>query len=178
MSDQVREALLSMRAAFPQREVPVSTLALYSRQLVDLDPAAVVDAIERLIRTSRFFPTIAEIREAAVAGGPTEGLAELAWAEVQREVRRVGDHGAAHLRQFRGGVFIEPERPVFSSPVTVAAVESVTWKLICHGDPASVREQFLWTWKNLVTGLVKRGAAADGGAVALPGAEAALKRIK
>ena len=174
----LKQALLEMRTAYPNREIPVETMALYARQLTDLDEAAVVDAIYRLVRTSKFLPSIAEIREAAVAGGPTEGLAELAWAEVQREVRRVGDHGAAHLRQFRGGVFVEPERPVFSSPITTAAVESVTWKLICHGDVAETREQFLWTWRNLATGMVKRGAAADGGAVALPGAATALKRIK
>jgi hypothetical protein len=170
----VKVALLQMRTAFPQREVPVETVALYARQLADLDEVAVIDAIERLIRTSRFFPTIAEIREAAVAGGATEGLAELAWAEVTREARRVGWNPTG--RRY-GGVRHEPEKPVFTSAITVAAVESLTWKLICHGEQAEIRDQFLWTWKNLATGMVKRGAAADGGVVMLPGVETALKRI-
>lgn len=171
------QALLELRLAFPQRDVPVETLRLYARQLDDLEEATAVDAVYRLIRTAKFFPTISEIREAAVTGGATEGLAEAAWAEVQREVSRVG-YGRG--RVLRGGEWIEPEAPVFTSPVTEAAVASMSWRLICLGEAAEVRSQFLWTWKNVATGLVKRGQAADGGAMALPGAEqlVALKRVK
>lgn len=174
----LKAALLELRLAFPQREVPVETMALYARQLADIDEASVVDAVFRLIRTAKFFPTVAEIRESAVAGGPTEGLAESAWAEVQREVRRVGFNQGQHLRVFRGGEFVEPEAPRFSSPVTTAAVESMTWRLICHGEQGEVRSQFLWTWKNLAAGMVKRGQVTDGGTMALPGAASVLKRIK
>lgn len=172
----LRDALLELRAAFPLREVPTDTLALYARQLADLAEADAVDAICRLLRTARFFPTVAEIREAAVVGGPTEGLAEAAWTEVQREVRRVG-YGRG--REMRGGVWIEPAAAVFSSPVTEAAVASMTWRLICLGEAAEVRDQFLWTWKNLATGLVKRSQASDGGRAALPGVGGlvALKRV-
>lgn len=171
------QALLELRLAFPQREVPVETLRLYARQLDDLEEATAVDAVYRLIRTAKFFPTISEIREAAVTGGATDGLAEAAWAEVLREVARVGfNRGPV----FHAGKFHEPETPRFTSPVTEAAVASMSWRLICLGEQAEVRSQFLWTWKNVATGLVKRGQASDGGRLELPGASelVALKRVK
>jgi len=172
----LQQALLELRLAFPQREVAVEALALYARQLGDLPEAEVVDAISRLIRTARFFPTVAEIREATVTGGGTEGLAEAAWTEVLREVSRVGwNRGPV----FAGGRFHDPEQPRFTSPVTEAAVASMSWRLICHGEQAEVRSQFLWTWKNLATGLVKRSQAVDGGrpALAAVGEIVALKRL-
>ncbi len=172
----LKQALAELRLAFPQRDMPVQTLALYQRQLADLDEAQVVDAVYRLIRTARFFPTIGEIREAAVAGGPTDGLAEAAWAEVRREAARVGWNRGPVMRNRE---LVEAEAPVFSDPITEAAVQSMSWRLICLGEQAEVREQFLWTWKNLTSGLVKRGQAADGGLKALPGVGemVSLKRI-
>jgi hypothetical protein len=173
----LQQALAELRTAFPQRDVPVATLALYARQLADLDEAAVVDAVYRLIRTAKFFPTISEIREAAVAGGPMDGLAEAAWAEVRKEAARVGWNRGPVMRNRE---LVEAEAPVFANPITEAAVASMSWRLICLGEQAEVREQFLWTWKNLSSGLVKRGQAADGGLKGLPGASdlVALKRVK
>lgn len=172
----LQQALLDLRLAYPQREVAVEALALYARQLDDLPEAEVVDAIYRLIRTAKFFPTVAEIREATVTGGATEGLAEAAWTEVRREVSRVG-YGRG--RELRGGAWVEPEQPRFTSPVTEAAVASMSWRLICLGEATEVRSQFLWTWKHVATGLVKRSQASDGGRMALPGVGdlVALKRL-
>ena len=168
----LRQALLDLRTAFPGRDVPVETLALYSRQLADLPEAEVVDAVYRLLRTSKFFPTVAELREAAVTSGATEGLAEVEWTQVQREVRRVGWNRGPVMQ---GGELREAELPSFASAITAAAVESMTWRLICLGDAAAVREQFLWTWKNVATGLIKRRQAVDGGRPALAAAGEPLR---
>jgi hypothetical protein len=54
-----------LKAAFPRQEVPEETMRLYAEQLVDLDLKAGEAAISKLLHTSRFFPTIAEIRAAA-----------------------------------------------------------------------------------------------------------------
>ncbi len=148
-------ALRELRTAFPGKDVPPETVALYARQLGDLPEADVVDAVYRIMRTSRFFPSLGEIREAAVAGGPVDGLAEMAWTEVLREVSRVGwNRGAT----WRGGVLYEPEQPSFVNPITEAAVQSLSWKMICQGEAAEVRSQFVWTWKNIAAGMVKRQA--------------------
>jgi hypothetical protein len=172
----MKQALLDLRLAFQQREVRVETLALYARQLGDLPEEEVVEAVYRLIRTAKFFPTVAEIREATVTGGATEGLAEAAWAEVQREVSRVGWNRGPVMA---GGVLREAEQPRFTLPVTEAAVASMSWRLICLGDAAEVRSQFLWTWKNLSSGLVKRSQASDGGRLSLAPIDdlVALKRV-
>jgi hypothetical protein len=133
--------------AFEGRNVSLSRVAVYAEDLADLPEDQVVDAILRLRRTSRFFPTIAEIREATVAMQPTEGLAEMAWSEVQREAGRVG-YGGGPI--FRNGEFYEREKPKFTSPITKATVDSIGWKAICHTeDPKEqtfLRNQFLKTW--------------------------------
>jgi len=157
-------ALKTLRLAFPGGQATAETLVLYADRLADLDPADVVAAIDRLINTAKpkygnYFPSIAEIRELAVVGGTTDGAAELAWAEVLREVRRVGWNNRGF---FRDGVHHDPPKPQFSSAITEAAVESVTWRMICLSEePERVREQFLWTWKNLASRAIKQAANGD-----------------
>src|SRR4051812_31715358 len=147
---RVTNALIEMRMAFPGATASSDTLKLYARKLADLDPDLLIAAIDRLVNTAQpkyhgYFPSIAEIREMVVAGGPTDGAAELAWAEVLKEVQRVGWNNKGY---FANGVHHDPPKPSFSSPVTKAAVESVTWRDICLSEKrAEVREQFLWTWK-------------------------------
>ena len=163
-SPRLLQALSDMADVFPGARVELRTLELYASRLADLDIDALVEAINRLINTAKpkyagYFPSIAEIREQVEAGGPTDGAAELAWSEVLREVNRVGWNRPG---VFRNGVFMPPLKPEFSSPVTVAAVESVTWRLICTSEkPADVREQFLWTWKNLASRMLKQAANGD-----------------
>jgi hypothetical protein len=159
-------ALRELRTAFPGKDIPPETVALYARQLSDLPEADVVDAVYRIMRTSRFFPSLGEIREAAVAGGPVDGIAETAWTEVLREVARVGwNRGPI----WQGGVRHEPEQPRFANPITEAAVKSLSWKMICQGEAAEVRSQFLWTWKNIASGTVKRQAGRQSVDALLPG---------
>ena len=180
MSKRITDALTELRAAFPGANANADTLKLYTKRLSDLDPAAVVEAIDRLINTAQpkyagYFPSIAEIREQVQAGGPTEGAAELAWGGVLREVRRGGWNPKG---TFRHGVHHDPPTPQFSSPITEAAVESVTWRMICLSEtPEKVREQFLWTWKNLASRMLKQ--AANGDEIdALPARGAHLRALK
>jgi hypothetical protein len=157
------KALSALRMAFPGSNASTETMLLYADRLSDLDPDLLVEAINRLINTAKpryagYFPSIAEIREQVEAGGPTEGAAELAWSEVLREVNRVGWN--PH-KIFKNGVFHDPPKPQFSSPITEAAVESVTWRSICHGEQAEIREAFLWTWKNLAARMLKQAQNGD-----------------
>lgn len=152
-------ALSDIADAFPNARLHDGTLDLYARKLADLDPDLLIAAIERLINTTQpsyygYFPSIAEIREMVVAGGTTDGAAELAWSEVLREVRRVGWNPKG---TFRDGVHHDPPKPTFTSPITQAAVESLTWRLICLSEqPEEVRKQFYFTWKNLAARMLKQ----------------------
>ena len=97
----------------------------------------------------------------AVSAGPTDGAAEVAWSEVLREVARVGWNNKGY---FANGVHHDPPKPEFTSPVTTAAVASVTWRNICLSEkPEETRKEFLWTWKNLASRMLKQ--AANGEAV-------------
>jgi hypothetical protein len=158
------QALSDMADVFPGARVELRTLELYASRLSDLDIDALVGAIDRLINTAKpkyagYFPSIAEIREQVEAGGPTDGAAELAWAEVMREVRRVGWNPKGY---FHNGVHHDPPKAEFTSPITKAAVDSVTWRMICLSEtPEKVRDQFLWTWKNLASRMLKQAANGD-----------------
>lgn len=153
------DALTEMRLAFPGANANIETMKLYARKLADLDPDALVAAIDRIVNTAQpkyhgYFPSIAEIREMVVAGGTTDGAAELAWSEVLREVRRVGWNPKG---TFRDGEHHDPPKPTFTSPITQAAVESLTWRLICLSEqPEEVRKQFYFTWKNLAARMLKQ----------------------
>jgi hypothetical protein len=69
---------------------PVSELRteMYHRLLEDLPFDAVRSAAHQYAMSARFFPKPADLRDIAL--GNVEEQAELAWACVQREVRRVG----------------------------------------------------------------------------------------
>lgn len=51
-----------LKGAYPRQPTDEGTAEVYLAFLADLDYEAANDAIRRLIQTSRFFPTIAEIR--------------------------------------------------------------------------------------------------------------------
>lgn len=90
-SDVVR-VLKPYIAAFPQAKINDGTLLVYARALAYLPPELIDAAMLKLLRTLKFFPSVAEIIEAA------EGLVELAegkalptpaeaWGEAMREAR-------------------------------------------------------------------------------------------
>lgn len=78
-------------SAYPNAKVGERTTALYEAMLADLDVKVARAAAQRLIATSKFLPTISEIREACADqrhGAPRSG--EEAYAELMRSVRRHG----------------------------------------------------------------------------------------
>lgn len=72
---------------------PVSDtrMEIYFRALSDLSLDAIRTAANVHVRSQKFFPRPAELREAIE--GNMDDRAELAWAHVQNEVRRVGYNG-------------------------------------------------------------------------------------
>ena len=85
-----------LTAAYPGFKTPAATIEVYHRALADIDytlaEAAVLDSVSK----SRFFPTIAEIREAAArlaVGADSRKLALEAWGDVKRAVYVCGRAG-------------------------------------------------------------------------------------
>jgi hypothetical protein len=102
-------------------------LTAWYNGLADLPAKRVHAAIMHMVRTKSAFPSIADIRKHAEAG---ELTAATAWAEVIKEVGRVG----------RGGV------PSWSDPRVGGAVDAVGgWQYICDlpvKDHPTTRAQF------------------------------------
>lgn len=130
-SEQAQQLVAVLAAAFPgtlarldadQQRVMHGT---YRRMLVDLDYAATNAAIERLLATAKFLPTVAEIREAtlAVVEGPRSNGGE-AWGAVLRAIRKWG------VYRVPGVDF------TFADPVTARAVSDLNWTELCNSENA------------------------------------------
>lgn len=109
----------ALSAGFPNAAWPAATVAIYEAMLADLEVDVARNAIARLIRTSKFRPTIAEILEAAAdfSIGPCRNGAE-AWADVMLAIRRVGQYGV----------------PEFDDPIVGDVVRIMTWRNLCIGE--------------------------------------------
>lgn len=108
-----------LQAGFPAARMTEATVLLYERLLVDLDFELASATVERLICTSKFCPTVAEIRDAAadLALGPSRSGVE-AWGDVGMAIRRVGSYGT----------------PTFEDPLVAECVRIMGWRNLCLGE--------------------------------------------
>ena len=60
--NQLAASIAVLRLAYPRQDFPDAAVAFYVRQLVDLPPAEVEAAVDRLTKRSTWLPSIAEIR--------------------------------------------------------------------------------------------------------------------
>lgn len=112
-----------LRAAFPNQRFTEENAAMYAEMLSDLDFAQTLAVCKRLIAQARFFPSIAEIREAVAelaVGKRRDGMS--AWADVLAEVKRVGYMG----------------RPKWDDPLITQALQAMGgWQAICESENAT-----------------------------------------
>lgn len=90
---RVMKLLVTCRKAFPASRADAETLALYVKVLEPLSYVEIEAAVMRIMRTAKFFPTPAEIFEAAekmeqAASGSGLPDAGEAWREVEENVYR------------------------------------------------------------------------------------------
>lgn len=124
---ETQQVVSLLLAAFPSArldaEAARATAVVYRRMLADLDAGIARAAIERLIATCKWFPTVAEIREAcaALTAGPRRAGGE-AWGDVRRAISRYG-----YSR--------EPGRDfAFEDPLVAKAVSALGWGAICSSE--------------------------------------------
>lgn len=147
MSKAILDALKGMAAAYPRQNVTPETIRVYLDRLSDLPEPVVVAAIHQAIDTHTFFPTVAELRGIiAESANGADDLAESAWAEVEREARRVG-YNRRRWDYERGEAYVE--KPQFSSKRIAEAVESVGWRDICLGESQKARTDFIFAYRNI-----------------------------
>lgn len=148
---EVAEIVAMLLQAYPQAQFGPASSAMYERMLVDLDPATALEAVQRLMRTSKWLPTIAEIRTTAadVRHGPKRLGAE-AWGDVTEAVRRVGAYRPP---------------PAFTDSLVTDCVGMLGWRNLCLGaNDAADRARFI----ELYDGLVDRRRADVVAGKALP----------
>ena len=83
---------------YPACKLEASGLMLYARALQDVPLDEIDAAMVKLMRTSKFFPSVAEILEAVkttrdVIGGNDTSSAGAAWQEAMKLVKDIGPYG-------------------------------------------------------------------------------------
>jgi len=139
---EVSKLVSMLLVAYPHAKPSAATAQLYETMLADLDYRATERVVIDIIGTSNFFPTIAEVRQAALEamrGAVRSGGA--AYGDVMLAVRR---HGRTY-----GG---EPG-PTFSDPLIAECVRvwGGSWNTVCDSpdnDPAG-RARFIELYDSL-----------------------------
>lgn len=127
--DEVAKLLAILHVAWPN--VPsgdaAAQVSAYHLALADVPYVAGEAAVVAWLRTGRFFPAPAELRElAAEALGLAPGV-DQAWSEVAAAIRAVGSYG----------------QPRFSHPLIAGVVCRIGWRALCTSEnPGADREHF------------------------------------
>jgi hypothetical protein len=124
-----------LAAAYRDAAISDTTADVYETLLADLSYQSGQAAIHRLICTSKWLPTVAEIRQTAadIERGPVRRGAE-AYADVIAEIRRTGQYGV----------------PRFTDPIVTECVTLMTWRGLCLGDnEAADRARFIELYDSL-----------------------------
>lgn len=104
--------------------------------LASMDENSVVQAIIEVRKSSKFLPTVRDIREHAVELMDRDlwVMEAAAWGEIERAAKRYGPtRKTVVLREIDGKEYgVEEVFPGFSSPIIEAAVEAVGWENICN----------------------------------------------
>jgi hypothetical protein len=128
-------AMLAAAYAGSAAKVSDETAEVYERMLLDQDFQATQRAIARLIRSSKWLPTIAEILGATTAleqGAKRTGGE--AWGDVTLAIRRTGYVGV----------------PKFEDPIVAEIVTRWGWRaLCCDGNDVADRARFIELYDQL-----------------------------
>ncbi len=82
--------LEELRAAYPNAKIGGNTFIVYAKNLEPYHFVGVMTVVRCLIRTSKWFPTVAEILEHLADMMLKLPSSEVAWTEVIGELKRVG----------------------------------------------------------------------------------------
>lgn len=136
---EVRQLVAMLIASFPHTKALPETAKAYERMLRDLDVRATTAALEHLMATRNYMPTIAEVR-AAVAEmqqGPVRPGGE-AWGDVVRAVGRYGYYRTPG-EDFK-----------LLDPVTMRCIDALGWRNLCSSENSQAdRARFIELYDRL-----------------------------
>lgn len=120
---EAKKLVAVLVASFASSKITIDTVGVYERMLSDLDYVVANAAVERLLATAKFLPTIAEIREACLALSTGEKRpGGDAWGEVLAAIRKYG-YVRVPGKDFR-----------FHDPVVAQAVAALNWTELCSSE--------------------------------------------
>lgn len=133
--DETSRVLAVLTAHWPNYQMPnpEGTLMAYQLGLDDVPYDAAMQAAAKAIKTARFFPTVAELRDLILDKLLDFPSAEEAWAEIRR--------GFSY-----GGIYREPE---WSCLPLAQAVRAIGWRVLCTSPEGSsdVADRFALTYR-------------------------------
>lgn len=133
---EVAALITLMEELYTHREkLSDGAVMLYQQALSDIPFDVLETAVKDHVTTSKWFPSIAELREKAMSYSvPQIPTAMEGWGEVQKEIRRTGYLG----------------KPTFSNPVTARVVDALGWKYLCLSeDSMADRAHFLKAYEQV-----------------------------
>jgi len=144
----IAEVLVLLGAAYPRFSIPADTARVYASLLADLPNELLLSAAQQHAASSKWFPSVAELRAAALklwadahnVRGPEE-----AWVQVQRAIQRWGWYG----EPVQGGGW---QVPAMLSTTEKTAIKGLGgWRVICQSDNAPAdRAHFLKIYSALM----------------------------
>lgn len=126
--EQATKLVMTAAAAFPyvQEKDLYPTARLWAELLSDIDYETALKALKIVLSRSKHFPSVAEIREAAVELGTGDMPTPMeAWDQVTSAIRRYG--------------YYEQERALESlHPIVRRAAEIVGWRELCYSEEIDI----------------------------------------
>lgn len=114
---QIVKILSTLQLAY-STDLSIERLEMYVEMLADINPVTLEQAIKNIVKTRKFLPTIAEIREecstlsAYVNAHEELPIAQSEWEKVIKVVGTYGfDYGKEHLE----GLTLQAAKPIWSS---------------------------------------------------------------
>jgi hypothetical protein len=124
-TEKIVASLGILIAAYPNFDLKVETIRVYKEMLKDLDAQMLEQAVLAHIATSKFFPTISELRDkvsSLVERACQVPPAAEAWGEVMQKIRTIGH------TLYGGSV------PEFSHPLIGRIVFCLGWNDLCLSE--------------------------------------------
>ena len=114
---QIVKILSTLQLAY-STDLSIERLEMYVEMLVDINPVTLEQAIKNIVKTRKFLPTIAEIREECSALSAYVNMhdevetAQTAWEKV---IKVVGTYGYENGKEHLEGITLQAAKTIWSS---------------------------------------------------------------
>lgn len=116
---EIAKLIGAMAASYPSTNVTDVTIEVYISMLKDIPPEVLTASVEQCMAESEFFPTIAKLRNQALAlVAPQRKDPMEAWGIVIKTIERIGFYRS----------------PVFDDALIAKAVDCLGWQYLCTSE--------------------------------------------